>query len=99
MPTIYPILEAMAALQNCRLWFSVDAETDYPCEVPENVRVAWMQTDVDDDMEDADLVFLDHPFRKQPIPLTVLEKACPAETPKGKAKGTTCATCGICWKD
>jgi hypothetical protein len=98
VPTIYPILKAMAALQNCKLWFSVDSETGYPAEVPENVRVAFMQTDVDDDMEDADLVFLDHPLRKQPIPLFVLEKACPAETPKGKERGTTCATCARCWK-
>jgi hypothetical protein len=64
-----------------------------------NGMPARVQTDVDDDTEDADLVFLDHPLRKQPIPLTVLEKACSTETPKGKAKGTTCATCGICWKD
>jgi hypothetical protein len=98
VPTIFPILKAMASMKNMKLWFSVDAETGYPDEVPENVRVAWMQTDVDDDMEDADLVFLDHPFRKKPIPLNVLEKACPAETPKGKERGTTCATCARCWK-
>ena len=52
VPTILPILTAMSALQNCKMWFSVDAETDYPDEVPEN----------------------------------------------GKERGTTCATCGICWK-
>ena len=97
VPAIYSILEAMAALNNCKLWFSADSETRQPAEVPANVRVAFMQTDADDDMEDADLVFLDHPLRKQPISLTVLEKACPAGAPKGEERGTTCATCRICW--
>jgi len=67
----------------------------YPDEVPENVRVAFMQTEMDDDTEDADLVFLDHPLRKQP--LAVLDKVCSAETPKGRERGTTCATCRLCW--
>ena len=38
VPAIYPILEAMAALKNCKLWFSVDSETGYPADVPANVR-------------------------------------------------------------
>ena len=97
--TICPILKDMAALNNCKLWFSVDAETGYPEEVPENVRVAWLQTEDGEDLEDADLVFLDLPLRKRPIPLTVLEKVCPAEIPEGKKKGVTCATCRYCWVD
>jgi hypothetical protein len=97
VPTIFPLIAAISVLPNCKVWLSVDAETGYPPDVPETCRVAFMQTGVDDDMEAADLVFLDHPLRKQAIPLTVLDKVCPAETPKGKERGTTCATCRTCW--
>jgi hypothetical protein len=82
-----------------QLWLSADTETGYPDEVPERARVAWMQTDVDEDTGEAELVFLDHPLRKLTLPLTVLEKACPTETPEGKKKGITCATCQFCWTD
>ena len=51
-------------MPNAKVWFSADAETGYPAELPENVRVAWMTTDVEEDTEEADLVFLG---RHQPI--------------------------------
>lgn len=96
--TIYPILKAMSQLPNMRLWFSCDSQTGYPDEIPEGVKLAYMQTDYSEESDDADLVFLDHPLRKQSIPLTVLSKVCPAETPEGKTRGTSCATCAVCWK-
>ncbi|MBP3955465.1 hypothetical protein J8F10_09240 [Gemmata sp. G18] len=99
VPTIAPVLKDIAALPNMQLWLSADAETGYPDEVPEGARVAWMQTDVEEDTREADLVFLDHPLRKLTLPLAVLEKACPTETPEGKKKGTTCATCRYCWTE
>lgn len=99
IPTIAPILKEISLMPNMKLWLSADTETGYPDEVPENARVAWMQTQAEEEMGEADLVFLDHPLRKQPIPLTVLEKVCPAETPEGKKRGTTCATCRYCWSD
>jgi hypothetical protein len=95
---IFPILKIMSAMSNTRLWLSADTETDYPAEVPVNAKVAWMQTAEGDDMNQADLVFLDHPLRKKSFPLSVIDKVCPVETPQGKARGTTCATCGACWK-
>ncbi len=97
VPAIYPVLKDIAAQPNMRLWLSADAETGHPDEVPEGARVAWMQTDVDEDVGEADLVFLDHPLRKLSLPLTVLENVCPAETPEGKKQGVTCATCRYCW--
>jgi hypothetical protein len=96
---IFQILKIMSAMSNMKLWLSADAETGYPDEVPVNARVAWMHTAAGDDLEQADLVFLDHPLRKKTIPLSVIDKVCPVETPAGKRKGVTCATCGACWHD
>ena len=96
VPTIAPVPKDIAALPNMQPWLSADAETGSPGEVPEGARVAWMQTDVDEDTGESDLVFLDHPLRKLKLPLHVLEKARPKETPEGTKKGTTCATCRYC---
>jgi hypothetical protein len=97
--TILPVLHSMSRLSNVKLWLSADAETGYPDDVPANARVAWMQTEAGEDVEDADLVFLDHPLRQAIIPLTVIDKVCPTETPEGKKSGISCATCQFCWKD
>lgn len=94
VPAILPVLREISALSNCKVWLSADAETGYPTDVPEGARVAWMQTEEEDGCEDADLVFLDRPLRKFEL---TLANVCPAETPKGKEKGTTCATCRKCW--
>jgi hypothetical protein len=99
VPTIFPLLKAISIMPNAKVWFSADAETGYPAELPENVRVAWMTTDVEEDTQEADLVFLLPSIRKQLIPLPMAAKVCPTETPLGEAKGTTCATCRICWRD
>lgn len=96
--TIFPLVQAMATLPNCRVWLSADAETGDPPDVPRNARVAWMATDADDDTSRADLVFLTRPLRTS-VPLTMAEKVCPTDTPQGKERGTTCATCQFCWRD
>ena len=93
---IEPHLRAMSFLPNCKVWYSADQETGAPGDLPEGVRVAWMQTDLGDEPEGADLVFRVPSLRKMPLPLAVT--ACPTETPDGKAKGTTCATCQICFR-
>ena len=95
--TIFPILKAISLVPNMHAWFSCDAETGYPPEVPQDVRIAWMQIEADENPEDADLVFLDHPLRNGRISLPQIAKVCPVETQLGKARGTTCATCRICW--
>ena len=94
--TIEPLLREMADLDNLSLFFSADNETGMPADVPEKVRVAWMQVDESDDVEQADLVFRDKPLRSLPVTTTV--KVCPTETVEGRQKGTTCATCGFCWR-
>lgn len=95
--TIFPILKAISIMPNMKLWMSADAETGYPPEVPQGVRVAWMMTQEQEEAELADLLFLDHPLRKVRLPLAILDKVCPTETPEGKAKGVTCATCQLCF--
>jgi hypothetical protein len=99
VPAIYPILKAMSFMPNMKLWFSVDAETGYPPEIPRGVRTAYLQTDARENVEAADLVFLDYPMRQQRLPLAVLSKVCPTDTPEGKRRGVTCATCQLCWRD
>ena len=94
IPAIFAVIEAICALPNCKVWLSADAETGYPEHVPQGARVAWMQTDEADVCEEADLVFLDRPLRKIGLPVA---NVCPAETPLGKAHGTSCATCRVCW--
>ncbi len=96
---IYPILKAMSFMPNMKLWFSVDAETGYPEEIPQGVRLAYLQADAEEEAEDADLVFLDRPLRAERLPLAVLSKVCPTDTPAGKHRGVTCATCQFCWRD
>jgi hypothetical protein len=93
--TIEPLLREMAALDNMSLFYSADCETGVPPNVPEKVRVAWLQVDESDEPERIDLVFRDRAVRSLPLPMA---KLCPAETSEGKQKGTTCATCGFCWK-
>ncbi|QEL18771.1 GP88 family protein [Limnoglobus roseus] len=95
VPTIFPLIRAIAVMPNVRVWLSGDSETGYPPEVPDGCRVAWMQTEVGEDTENADLVFLDRPLRRLALPL--LDKVCPTETPLGKERGTSCATCRLCW--
>lgn len=58
--------------------------------------MAWMQTEVDDDPAQGDLVFRLSKLRKMPLPLAAT--VCPTETPAGKERGTTCSTCQFYWR-
>lgn len=98
VPSIYPILKAISLMPNMRVWFSVDAETGRPEEIPDGVRIAYMQTEAWEDVDGADLVFLDRPIRKERLPLNVLERVCPSDTVDGKNRGVTCATCAKCYR-
>lgn len=94
--TIEPHLRAMSFLPNARIWYSADHETGTSPNLPESVRVAWMQTELDDEPADADLVFRLPKLRRMPLPLAAT--VCPTETPEGRARGTTCSTCQFCWR-
>lgn len=92
---IFPVIKALSFLPNMHVWLSADKETGRPPEVPEHCRVAWMQTEVEEDTRGADLVFLVPHLRR--IELPMVGTVCPTETPEGKARGTSCATCRVCW--
>lgn len=96
VPQIESVLREMALLPNMMMWYSADAEAQ-PTEVPEGVRVAWMQTEEDDPVDEADLVFRIRSLRKLPLPLVTT--VCPQETPQGHQSGLNCAVCKICWTD
>lgn len=96
--TFDEVLDDISSLQNVKLWFSADNETGLPKAMPSNVRVAWLQTKWDEESLEADLIFLDHPLRKQIPPHEFVEKICPTETEAGKEQGISCATCGLCWR-
>jgi hypothetical protein len=94
VPSIFPVINDMSAMSNCKVWLSADVETGFPPEVPQGARVAWMETEAEGGCDEADLVFLDHPLRKLSLPMA---NVCPTETVEGKERGTTCATCRKCW--
>ena len=96
VPTIEPHLRAMSFLPNAKIWYSADQDTGIPADLPEGVRVAWMQTELDDEPAEADLIFRLPKLRKMPLPLAAT--VCPTETPEGKERGTTCSTCQLCWR-
>jgi hypothetical protein len=93
---IEPEIRAITFLPNVKVWYSADEETDVPANLPQEVRVAWMQAKMDDEPPEADLIFRVPSLRKMPLPLAVT--VCPTETEAGKDRGTTCSTCGICWR-
>jgi hypothetical protein len=94
--TIEPLLREMAGLENMSLFYSADEETGMPLHVPKKVRVAWLKVDESVEPENVDLLFLDRSVRKLSLP--VVAKVCSEETAEGKLRGTTCATCGFCWR-
>jgi hypothetical protein len=92
-----PHLERLAALANVRLWYSADIDTGLPEALPPGVRVAWLMLDEDEEVPPGvDLVFRVHGLRRQPAKQIGLTLVCPAE--QGSGAGTTCSTCGVCWK-
>jgi Gene product 88 len=52
------VLEQMAALRCCKVWYSIDCETGIPASVPVGVRLAYLQVDKDEEPEWLDLLFV-----------------------------------------
>jgi hypothetical protein len=97
VPEIAAVLEQMAQLDCCRLWYSIDAETGVPLHVPVGVRLAYLQVD-DDTPELCDLYFRVRRLRKERQPRIGLTLICPHETPQGKERGVTCGSCQYCFR-
>jgi hypothetical protein len=94
VPAIAAVLEKMAALRCCRLWYSIDSETGLPAFVPSGVRLAFLQIAEGGHPEQADLVFRTRKLRK----LATLPIVCDQETKEGKADGLTCGACTRCFR-
>jgi hypothetical protein len=92
---IEPVLRVLAGLKNVRLWYSADRDTGMTAEVPEGVRVAWLQTSEREAVA-GDLVFQVRGLRRLSLPLAV--PVCPQETPEGQARGVVCANCQLCFQ-
>ncbi len=86
------VLEEMAALRCCRVWYSIDRETGVPAKVPVGVRLAYLQVDVDEDPELLDLLFVVRKVRRhaQRVGLPLL---CPHQANKAE----NCGSCGRCY--
>jgi hypothetical protein len=98
VPEIAPTLARLAALDNFRLWFSADAETGLPGDVPPGVRIAYMQTGPGDVPAGGDLVFRTHRLRRAPARRVGLTLVCPTENGGPRAADTTCTSCRRCFE-
>ena len=97
LPGLRAELVGLAALPNVRLWYSADQDTGMPSDLPEGVRVAWLQEDSEDAVpKGVDLIFRVHRLRRAPVKRIGLTLVCPVE--QGSGTSTTCTSCGLCWK-
>lgn len=89
-PEILSVLEQMAALKCCRVWFSVDKDLVLE-RIPPNVRVAYLQVTEDEEPELIDLRFVVRRLRNKRLPLPLL---CPNES----GAAANCGDCGKCFR-
>jgi hypothetical protein len=95
VPEIASALAELARLRNGRLWYSHDAETGTPAEVPAGVRLAYLQTERSDTPH-GDLVFRTRPLRSEPPGKISLRLLCPTEMPGSRVGQVTCTSCRRC---
>jgi hypothetical protein len=98
-PAIAVVLEAMARLSNCRVWYSCDRGTGLPTAVPERVRLAWIMTaSGDTPPRSVDLTFRVRRLRSQPQTRVNGVRVCPEEDGVPRRARVTCDRCRLCWK-
>jgi hypothetical protein len=95
---IYPVLVELAALRNVRLWFSSDAETGIPVNLPDKVELAYLQQEAAEVPDGAKLVFRLKHLRKAPLTRIGLALVCPTETGLPHARTATCTSCRRCYR-
>ena len=99
LPSIRPILEMMADLPNCRVWFSGDRECGFPTAVHPNIRLAWLQTAaLEMPPVTSHLIFRTRPLRRQPQTRLGGIRICPEEDGIVRQHPVTCDRCRLCWK-
>jgi hypothetical protein len=96
VPDLREVIESMAEMPNCRVWYSCDRDTGLPRVVPSRVRLAWLMGDESDlPPKGCHLVFRIRRLRKNPQPVVTGVPICPAEVGEGTQ---TCDRCGLCWR-
>lgn len=95
VPTIAPALAELAGLPNVRLWYSCDAETGPPPELPPGIRIAYLQTD-GHEQPIGDLVFRVRPLRGPMASRPALAVVCPTELSVPRRPDVTCTSCRLC---
>jgi hypothetical protein len=94
-PSILPTLVTLDHRPNVRLWFSCDAETGLPLDLPPGVRVAYLQTNRHEEPT-GDLVFRVRPLRQLPASHPPLAVLCPSEVTTPRPSNVTCTSCRLC---
>jgi hypothetical protein len=99
LPGLRAVIEGhLVPLPNLRLWYSADADTGMPTDLPAGVRVAWLQEREDEPVPPGvDLVFRTYRLRRQPAKRVGLSLICPVEN-GSTGQRTDCGRCGVCWK-
>jgi hypothetical protein len=96
---IRPALERMAALPQCRAWYSCDRGTGIPMPVPPRVRLAWLMTSAEDrPTQGMGLTLRIRPLRRQPLTRSNGVRVCPEEDGVARQVRVTCDRCGLCWR-
>ncbi|SIO63323.1 hypothetical protein SAMN05444166_7312 [Singulisphaera sp. GP187] len=95
IPRIAQTLDELVRLPNVRLWYSYDAETGLPTDIPSGVRVAYLQTERDE-QPTGDLVFRIRPLRGHPTSRLLHSVVCPTEIAAPRRPDMTCTSCRLC---
>lgn len=97
--SIRAVLEQMAGLPNCRVWYSCDRGTGVPDPVPPRIHLAWLMTSADDvPPPDMQLTFRIRWLRRQPQTRVNGIRVCPEEDGITRKARITCDRCRLCWK-
>src|SRR5262249_10748138 len=97
VPAIKAVIDQTSTLPNCVTWYSADASTGVPTDVPTGVRLAWLSVTEDDvPPTPVGLVFRGRALRSHPVPADG-RPFCPAEDGAPRPRRVTCDVCGRCW--
>jgi hypothetical protein len=99
VPELAPALAELAALPNFQLWYSADCETGMPPQRPPGVEVAYLQTELGEEIpEGVGVIFRLRHLRHERRARIGLAVVCPTETGLPRAAEHTCTSCGRCYR-
>jgi hypothetical protein len=97
--SIRAVLEWMAELGNCRVWYSCDRGTGAPAQVPPPVQLAWLMIHSEDvPPAGVALTFRVRALRRQARTRINGVRVCPEEDGVARKVRVTCERCRLCWK-